>query len=608
MIIVGLPCIVRSQVHDSIPTPKPTKSIFRRLGSSMQKHNVTVRDTASTINLTIENNKLRFSPYQGKIIRHIDVRQLNFYQSMDDTASHKKYFGTQLLTKFHRMTRASIIRNNLFIKEGDVFYATVAADNERFLRTISYIRDARLRMDSIPGTDSIDVLVLTKDLFSITGSIGSFTSSNFRGDVAEYNLGGLGQSIYYAFNYEKDRRPSYDGSFGYRYNNLFGTFADLTAYVSNIGKNIISGDRNEVYQSIEISRPMFSQYKRFMGGISLNHAETRDVYPRLIPENRYFNYKYTTFDMWGGLNMNVKKYIGDEKNHLRQFLALRYVKYTFHNAPDQIVAPFDMRTNNREMALAQFTLFKQDFYQTRYFYGFGTVEDIPYGFNYSLTAGWYRQRRVSRPYLGLDLNNYMLTQSGDIFQFFARGGLFVKDGVQDAGYVFGSTFYSRVMPVGQTKIRQVLRASYSEVFNTVTTYPLRIDNSQFGLNRFSSDSVLGSRRLSLHSETRFFTPYKVFGFILAPYISSDLSFLTPVKGSFERSALYLGIGPGLRIRNENLVFGTMEIRTMYFPKQVPGQNSFKIGMSANLRFRFNTNYVNKPDIYNLNDDPNSTIY
>lgn len=610
LIVFIQPCTVWAQAKDSTPvSPKSSKSLFRKLESSIHRHNVSVHDTASTINLAIESNKLRFSPYQGKIIRNINVRQLDFYQSMDDTsAERKKYFGTQILTKFHKTSRVSIIRNNLFIKKGDVFYATVAADNERYLRTISYIRDARLNIDSIPGTDSIDITVITKDLFSITGSIGSFSSSSFRGSVAEYNLLGLGQSIYYSGSYEKDRRPSYDGSFGYRYNNVLGTFADLTAYVSKIGQNIITGDRNETYQSIEFSRPMFSQYKRFMGGVKLNHAKTRNVYPNLIPENRYFHYRYTTFDVWGGLNMNVKRYIEDEKNHLRQFIALRYVKYTFHNAPDQIITPFDMRTNSREMALAQFTLFKQDFYQTRYFYGFGTVEDIPYGFNYNLTAGWYRQRRSSRPYLGLDLNNYQLTQKGDIFQFFLRGGLFVKNGIQDAGYVLGSTFYSRVIPWGGTKVRQVMRASYSEIFNTVTTYPLRINNSQFGLNAFSSDSVWGSRRMSIHSETRFFTPCKVFGFVLAPYLSGDISFVTPMKGAIKRSSLYMGIGPGLRIRNENLVFGTIEFRTMYFPRHSEGQNSFKVGMSANIRFRFNTNYVNKPDIYNLNDDPNSTIY
>ncbi len=139
-------------------------------------------------------------------------------------------------------------------------------------------------------------------------------------------------------------------------------------------------------------------------------------------------------------------------------------------------------------------------------------------------------------------------------------------------------------------------------------YPLRINNAQFGLNAFSSDSVYGTRRLSLHSETRFFTPYKVLGFVMAPYLSGDFSFLTPMKGSFERSALYIGLGPGLRIRNENLVFGTIEFSTMYFPKKSLGQNSFRIGMNANLRFRFNTNYVNKPDIYDLNNDPNGTIY
>ncbi len=588
---------------------KKNPGLFQKLHSSITRHNVTVRDTASTINLTIENNRQRFSPYQGKVIRHIDVRQLNFYQSMDDTSSQsKKYFGTQILTRLHRTTRAGVIRNNLFIHEGETFYATVAADNERFLRTISFIRDARLLIDSIPGTDSIDIVVLTKDLFSITGSLGSFSANNIRASIEEVNLGGLGQSVSYMGFYEKSRHPRYDGELGYQYNNFMGSFANITATISNLGKNLISGNRNEAFQRIEISRPMISQYKRFMGGLSLAHASTRDVYPELDSVGNYFKYKYTTFDVWGGLNLNVKRYISDEKNHLRQFVAFRYVKYTFHNAPNQIVNPFDMRTNSREMALMQLTLFKQEFYQTRYFYGFGTVEDIPYGFNYNITGGWYRQRRLSRPYLGIDLNNYMLTQQGDIFQFFAKGGAFYNKKLEDAGYTFGSTFFSRVIPVGGTKIRQVIRASYSEIFNTKTTYPLRVNNSAFGLNAFSSDSVYGSRRLSLHSETRFFTPCKVFGFVLAPYLSGDLSFLTPMKGAFERSSLYMGIGPGLRIRNENLVFGTIELRTMYFPRNIPGQNSFKVGMNANLRFRFNTNYVNKPDIYDLNNDPNGTIY
>lgn len=608
LILMCFPYILHAQNNDSVPQLKKTQSLLQKLHSSISRHNVTVRDTASTINLTIENNRKRFSPYQGKVIRNISVHQLNFYQSMDDTAVGKKYFGTQLLTRFHRMTRPAVIRNNLFIHEGETFYATVAADNERFLRTIAFIQDARLIMDSIPGTDSMDIVVLTKDLFSISGSLSSITSSNFKASVEEVNLGGLGQSVYYTAYYEKTRRPSYDGSLGYRYNNMFGSFADLTAYVSNIGNNLITGDKNEAFQYVEVSVPMISQYRKYMGGIALSHAQTRDVFPKLDSSDRYFKYRYSTFDVWGGLNLGITKYIMNEKNYLRKFLAFRYAKYTFHNAPDQIITPFDMRTNSREMALAQFTLFKQEFYQTRYFYGFGTVEDIPYGFNYNITAGWYRQRRSSRPYLGVDLNHYMLTKSGDIFQFFVKGGSFFKNGLQDAGYAIGSTFFSRVMPVGGTKIRQVLRASYSEIFNTVTSYPLRLNNSQYGLSSFRSDSVWGSRRLSLHSETRFFTPCKVFGFILAPYLSSDLSFLTPMKATLERSALYIGLGPGLRIRNENLVFGTMEFSSMYFPRNIHGQNSFQVGMRANLSFRFNSNYVNKPAIYDLNNDPNGTIY
>lgn len=583
--------------------------LFKKFGDPFRKHNVTVRDTASTINLTMMNNELRFAKYYGKIIRHIKIAQLNFYQNMDDSTQKKKYFGTNILTKLHRTSRKSVIKKNLFFHSGEQFYPTIMADNERFYRTIPYIRDARIIVDTIPGnSDSIDITVMTKDLFSITGSIGSLSTSTQRFSVAEMNLAGLGQSIQYMPFIDNDRKPRAGGEFTYRYYNVLGSFADLRLMASTVGKNIVTGDRNEESGTFELSRPLVSQYKKFTGGILLSEARTHNVYPNLIDQGRYYKYRYTTFDMWGGINLGVKKYLTDEKNRARTLLSFRYAKYTFHNAPLQIGNTYNYLTDSRQGALAQLTFFKQNFYQTRYFYGFGTTEDIPYGHSYSLIGGWFRQLNTSRPYIGWDLNKYNLYSKGDILQYFLKGGMMIQHGVQDLGYVVGATFYSRVIYRNQVKIRQIMRFSYSEIINRKTLDPLRINNSQYGLRNFGLDSTIGSRRLTFHSETIAYTPKKILGFLIAPFLASDFSLLTPPKGNLQRTALYTGVGPGFRIRNENLVFGTIEIRSLYFPKRVPGLNQFKIGMNANLRFRFNTNYVNKPDIVQLNSDPFNTIY
>ncbi|QES87176.1 hypothetical protein [Rhizosphaericola mali] len=583
--------------------------IFKKLSDPFTKHNVTVRDTASTLNLTLLNNQLRFSRYLGKVIRNIKFTELNFYQNMEDSTQKKKYFGTNILTKLHRMSRPSVIKKNLFFHSGEQFYPTVIADNERFYRTIPFIRDARIIVDTIPGnSDSIDITVVTKDLFSITGSIGSLSASTQRFTVAEMNLGGLGQSIQYMPFIDNGRKPRAGAEFTYRYYNLFGSFADMRIMASSVGKNIVTGDRNEESTTFELSRPLVSQYKKFTGGLILSKAKTHNVYSNLIEDGRYYKYNYTTFDIWGGINLGIKKYLTDERNRARTLLSVRYMKYTFHNAPTQITNGFNYMTDSRQGALAQLTFFKQNFYQTRYFYGFGTTEDIPYGHSYSLIGGWFRQLNTSRPYIGWDLNKYNLSSQGDILQYFLKGGTFIQQGLRDFGYIMGATFYSRVIYRNQTKIRQIFRFSYSEIINRRTLDPLKINNSQYGLRNFGLDSTIGSRRLTFHSETIAYTPKKIFGFLIAPFMAGDLSLLTPPKGNLQRTALYTGFGPGFRIRNENLVFGTIEVRSLYFPKRVPGLNQFKIGMTANLRFRFNTNYVNKPDIVQLNSDPYNSIY
>jgi len=132
-------------------------------------------------------------------------------------------------------------------------------------------------------------------------------------------------------------------------------------------------------------------------------------------------------------------------------------------------------------------------------------------------------------------------------------------------------------------------------------------NNPFGLRYFSSDSAAGNTRISLHSETFFFTPYKVLGFRFAPFLYGDISMLSrPVPNKYYGT--YYGLGGGIRTRNENFVFGTIELRCIYLPKQIQGMESFRISISSNLQFRYNSNYVKAPEIIQLNSDPQGSIF
>ena len=232
---------------------------------------------------------------------------------------------------------------------------------------------------------------------------------------------------------------------------------------------------------------------------------------------------------------------------------------------------------------------------------------MPYGYNIALTGGWYKQLTLSRPYAGVDANWYIVSKKKDFIQYFFRAGGFLNDRkIQDAGVLVGSSIFSRLYLYKGIKIRQYLNVSYTKQFNRVGLDPLRIDNV-FGIRYFSSDSVFGNQRMSLHTETSFFLKYKLLGFKFAPFTFADFSLITPEEQTFSKSALFYSLGGGVRTRNENFVFGTMELRIAYFPRKSTQSESFKIQTTINIQFRYNNTYVQAPDIIQLNTD-NNKVY
>jgi hypothetical protein len=287
-------------------------------------------------------------------------------------------------------------------------------------------------------------------------------------------------------------------------------------------------------------------------------------------------------------------------------VAARYIRNHFIQKPFQIGEGFNNLFNNTNALLGEVTFFKQEFYKTNYIYGFGTTEDVPYGYNVAVTGGWYKQLELARPYFGVNANRYIATEKGRFMQFFLRSGVFVDHGkFDDASLLAGGSIYSKLYFFQHFKMRQYLKYSYTRLFNPIVYDPLRIDNS-LGLRYFSADSVRGTQRMSVYTETFFFAKYKLFGFQLAPFAFGGASLLTGQKSIFSKSDVYTSIGGGLRARNVNLIFATAELRAMYFPRKAQDMNAFRISFYSDIKFRYNTNYIRSPDIIQLNsEDPNS---
>jgi hypothetical protein len=156
-----------------------------------------------------------------------------------------------------------------------------------------------------------------------------------------------------------------------------------------------------------------------------------------------------------------------------------------------------------------------------------------------------------------------------------------------------------LIPVGDLLIRQSITADYTRVINQRTSLPLDINND-FGLRYFVADSLWGTKRFHLNSETLAFTPLSIAGFRFAPFVSGEMAMIAPSNKSIFAHKPYFGFGGGIRTRNENLVFGTIELRVVYFPRTVEDITSFVIRLSSNLRVKYTAGFVKPPGFVRYN--------
>jgi hypothetical protein len=68
----------------------------------------------------------------------------------------------------------------------------------------------------------------------------------------------------------------------------------------------------------------------------------------------------------------------------------------------------------------------------------------------------------------------------------------------------------------------------------------------------------------------------------------------------DKGDIYSSIGSGMRIRNENLIFGTIELRAFYFPRINRQLSPWNIALITNLRYKYNSSIISKPDFVQIN--------
>jgi hypothetical protein len=541
------------------------------------------------------NSEDPYLKYEGKIIRHIIVKRIGFEQTVLDTTQVIRTFISNAANTIHSDTRESVIRNYLFIKEGKPLNPFRVADNERTIRSLDFVLDARIHIKVIKANpDSVDLLVITRDVFSLAVSVKPKPPKQFNVGITDINVAGLGQRVEYRQIFNTTRSPHFGYEFLYKVANIGGTFIDATAAYTQLDHGVSIGNENERSFYFKLNRDLYQPFARLAGGIELSDNISRNV--NVEPDSTFIQYHYKTQDYWAGYSFGYKRMPNNlRENRNRKFVALRIYEQHFLNQNKTNFSEQDEFAYRDKIALlTQVTFFRQDFYKTQYVLGFGRTEDIPYGYRVSFTGGLEKESGLNRPYLGGEFYHNKILKHGTILTYAVKAGNYwYRRGIEDGLFSLNFKRYSRIRQKGNIIFRNQFEAGYAILFNQHLKRGVNVRDLN-GIVGFKPDSLVGTQRITLSQETIGFTPWKILGFRLAPIARVDVALIKVSTGMFRSRNFFTGFSLGIRARNENLIFNTIEARLFYYPEIVERVNHFHFTITTNFRIKYPSNLVNKP--------------
>jgi len=603
LLLLMLPCctialaqenLAHSEANDSTHLPKWMKAM-KTNRNSKNILQVISREPEVDPSPFLVKSEDAYLKYQGKIIRRIVLKRIGFDKLVVDTARNLQSAMAKTANRLHINSRESTISNNLFVREGTPLNPYRLADNERLLRNLDFMMDARIFVKPIRNNpDSVDLLIVTRDVFSLGGTLSVNLPTKYQVSLQEINLAGTGQHVRFGQLYDLNRYPHYGYEGFYQVINIKGSFLDASAGYTNINTGISTGNENENSVYFKLNRSLYQPFARLAGTIELSQNTSKNVFQK--PDSIFAHYKYRVQDYWMGYSFGHERLPNDlRENRKRKFVALRGYEQNFINGIHTELTELD-RFSYRDKAgvLAQLTLFRQDFYKTQYVVGFGRTEDIPYGYRITFTTGAEKELGKVRPYFGSELYYNFVRPTGTILTYNVKLATYVyNQNPEDAFLSFDFTRFSKIHKMGKMIVRHQSIFGYAAIINQSAKRGIDIRDAN-GILGFRPISLVGYQRVTMSQEGTLFTPWKVLGFHLAPIARVDLALIKITKGLFQTQNFFSGFSLGMRARNENLILNTIEARLFYFPKTVEGMDHFSFNIATNFVIKYPTNLVNKP--------------
>ncbi|MEE4257704.1 MAG: hypothetical protein V2I47_11760 [Bacteroidales bacterium] len=546
--------------------------------------------STNSVELQGENKKSNitnpYEAYEGKIIGSIDFQVLEpFGPSLDDTTALTYTWLGRFGNSIHINTRQYILRDYLLVNKGELLDPLKLADNELIIRNLNFINDIKIYVIPVGDSDTVNLLYLAKDKFSFGINPIIKTARNFSLKVWNENFYGLGHRVEGEVSVITDRSPVMQFERGrYIIPNINGSFIR-----GEIGYELLDGQ--DVY-NISFVRGYLPPAIQTGLGMEYNRYVFDDYYLNedSLPELQDVDVEYLKAFLGHAIMIYENKKPGKHGVYLTPAAA---VVRKYYNSKPTIQPGYEGRYRNATLMLGSISLSQNNFYKSRYFYEFGRIEDIPYGLLFNLTGGFESGEVYNRIYSGFSISaSDYINNFGYLFGQISAGGYYFEDVIQEGIINMRLEYASGLFRIRHSNFRLFSKMWYTTGINRLPDEYLRFDGDN-GIENFSSTLLLDKRRLSFSVEPVVFTPIMFLGFRFVFFGFASFGMIGDVNETIFHNTIYQGYGAGVRIRNDNLVFNTLEISIGFYPGAPSDQDNFLINVNGIPTPEFN-NFLPKP--------------
>lgn len=522
------------------------KSSRNRITKKIYEIIVVAPDSLRNKNVSGESEN-DYSAYSGKRIGKITINRLPVFGSDINHIPHDPYEGQGILNKSHINTLEFIIRNNLLFSSGDTISPITLSDNERLLRDLPFIDDARIIV--FPTTENeVDLMVVTKDVYSIGGSFSPFGFNKGKIAIFDNNIFGFGHELGFEMPFDNAENDSPGFGAHFIIDNPGRSFARIRLFYNNgIGENSYG---------LDVARRFVSSTTKYAGGVQIRRVDKNKALDTLQLDTPL---RYAFQDYWV-----ARSFLLNRDNVTRLLISGRYTNNNIFTRPE--IGPDLYHPLQRYKSfLGSIAYSQQKFYKANLVHQYGRIEDVPHGGIIKVTLG----REINE----FKTRNYAASEFGFAksfpeygYLYFSTGlGAFINKGNTEQGiFNIKARYFSNLMPVGRHMIRSFINIDYTRGFDRNLDENLFF-TTEHGFSGIRNDSITGRQRLTLNLEAVVFNPVNIFGFKVALFGFADFSSLTGTNQLMTDGTMLSGLGIGMRIRNDNLIFNTFQIRIGIFP-------------------------------------------